>query len=55
MKITDNVTTPTQQQHNLNSTSTVVGFDMKMILQTPPTETPGIFIDHKWTQYEQHQ
>ena len=36
------VTTQTQQQHNLNSTSTEVGFDTKMTLQNPthPHPTP---------------
>ena len=36
------VTTPTQRQHNLNSTSTKVGFDTKIILQNPthPLHSP---------------
>ena len=30
---------PSQQQHNPTSISTVVGFDMKLILQTTPATT----------------
>ena len=33
------VKTPTSTQHNPKRTSTVVGFDMNMTLQPPPTTT----------------
>ena len=59
------VTTPTQRQHNLNSTSTEVGFDTKMTLQNPNAhpihrtgqKPPGItrrtFIDQRMATRQQ--